>query len=255
MITRIEDTTKVADIFGDWQETLIWSCLQGVMGNIYVDNEENPESAMAILGDFCYVAGKVNKELCLYKPVECDRDFIIMVPLSRDWEELISETYGKKSRKVTRYATKKERGIFDKEYLQEIVETLHPEYSLQLIDENVYNYCKSNDWTIDLVHQYPEYEMYEKLGLGVVVMKDGEPISGASSYSTYEDGIEIEIQTKEEYRRQGFASVCGARLILECMKRNMYASWDAQNKWSLSLSEKLGYHFDGEYVAFEIEGY
>ena len=88
--------------------------------------------------------------------------------------------------------------------------------------------------------------------MGVVILKDGEPVSGASSYSSYNDGIEIEIDTKEEYRRQGLAYICAAALIVECLKRGKYPSWDAQNLWSVALAEKLGYHFDKEYTAYEV---
>lgn len=76
-----------------------------------------------------------------------------------------------------------------------------------------------------------------------------------SSYSGYHGGIEIEIDTKEEYQRKGLAYICGAKLILECLERGWYPSWDAQNKWSVALTEKLGYHFDYEYEAYEIWGY
>lgn len=83
----------------------------------------------------------------------------------------------------------------------------------------------------------------------------GKIVAGASSYSRYKEGIEIEIDTKEEYRRKGLAYVCGAKLILECLKRDLYPSWDAQNKVSVALAEKLGYHFSHEYKAYEIWGY
>lgn len=46
-----------------------------------------------------------------------------------------------------------------------------------------------------------------------------------------------------------------AKLILECLEEGLYPSWDAQNKWSVALAEKLGYHFSHEYVAYEIMGY
>ena len=78
---------------------------------------------------------------------------------------------------------------------------------------------------------------------------------GASSYSTYDKGIEIEIDTREDHRRKGLAYACGAKLILECQKRDLYPSWDAQNKSSVALAEKLGYHFSHEYVAYEVTGY
>lgn len=37
--------------------------------------------------------------------------------------------------------------------------------------------------------------------------------------------------------------------------RNLYPSWDAQNKWSLDLAEKLRYHYSHTYDAYEIWGY
>ena len=95
--------------------------------------------------------------------------------------------------------------------------------------------------------------MYEKYGLGVILLKDGQVVSGASSYSAYKGGIEIEIDTRKDYRRKGLASICGAKLILECLDRGLYPSWDAQNMGSVALAEKLGYHFDHAYDAYEVQ--
>jgi RimJ/RimL family protein N-acetyltransferase len=41
-------------------------------------------------------------------------------------------------------------------------------------------------------------------------------------------------------------------LIMECLDRGLYPSWDAANKGSVALAEKLGYHFEKEYVTYEI---
>ena len=35
---------------------MIWSCLQGIMGEVWAD--ETLSSAKAVLGDFCFFAGK-----------------------------------------------------------------------------------------------------------------------------------------------------------------------------------------------------
>jgi GNAT superfamily N-acetyltransferase len=251
MIFEVEETSSVENLFGDWQETLIWSCLQKVMGRVYADDLQDPRSSMAILGDFAFFAGKPCKELVLYKPNWFTQNFIIMVPQNDEWAELIEDSYGDKAKKVIRYAMKKEVDNFDVNKLQAIVNSLEEKYTIQLIDEGIFQYCKLNSWSKDLVSQFHDYAMYEKLGLGVVIIKDGEPVSGAASYSRYKDGIEIEIDTKEEYRRKGLAAACGAKLILECLARDLYPSWDAQNKWSVALAEKLGYHYDYDYVAFE----
>jgi len=255
MIFKLNAAQKAEKIFGDWKETLIWSCLQKIMGEIYVDNLENPQSAMAILGDFCFFAGELNKELVTFKPENCKQDFIIMIPQNDGWADLIASQYKARAKKVIRYAIKKEENIFDRNKLQGIIHALPSEYSIKMIDEEIFNWCKENDWSRDLVSQFENYEMYRRLGLGAVILKEEIPVSGASSYSRYQDGIEIEIDTKEEYRRKGLAYTCGAKLILECLERNLYPSWDAQNKWSVALAEKLGYHYSHDYTAFEVMDY
>jgi len=95
----------------------------------------------------------------------------------------------------------------------------------------------------DLAANYEDYSQYELFGLGVVIMKAGEVVAGISSYSGYHGGIEIEVVTREDYRRKGLAYIGAAQLLLECDKRGLYANWDAANKMSVGLAEKLGYQF------------
>lgn len=255
MIYEITDTSNVLTLFDEWEETLIWSCLQGIMGKIYADDLNKPTAAMAIIGDFTFFAGKPSIELISYKPVLCTQNFMIMVPQNDYWKSLITQFYGEKAKIVSRYAIKKEPHIFDKEKLEKAVASLPKQYTLSMIDDRLYQMCKSEIWSADLVSQFSNYEKYHELGIGVVICKDNFIVSGASSYSRYREGIEIEIDTKEEYHRKGLAYVCGAKLILECLKRNLYPSWDAQNKASVALAEKLGYHYSHTYTAIEIRNY
>lgn len=252
MVYQLEDTQKAAPLFAGWQETMLWSCLQKVMGSIYVDSLEKPSSAMALLGDFCFLAGKPEQEIVMYGPGQQEREFLIMVPKDTRWAEQIKACYGEKAVQVERYAIKKEPDIFCENELQAIVHRLPDGYSLQMIDASLFARCREIQWCKDWVAQYADFACYEKYGLGAVILKDGEPVSGASSYSGYNGGIEIEIDTREDYRRQGLASICGAKLILECLARGWYPSWDAQNQGSVALAKKLGYHYDHAYTAYEV---
>lgn len=244
---------NVSKLFGDWNETIIWSCLQGIMGEIHTNSSE--DAAMAMLGDFAFFAGNPDEKLIRLQPESCKQDFIIMVPQNVEWAELIEKCYGEKAKKVTRYAIKKETDIFDVEKLQQAADSLQSGYILKKMEEAEYNMCRANAWATDLVSQYKDYKTYKKLGLGIVVLKDGELVAGASSYSRYDKGIEIEIDTRVDHRRKGLAYACGAKLVLECLENGFYPSWDAQNKWSVALAKKLGYHFSHEYVAYEVRGY
>ena len=60
MVYVLDDTEKVKELFADWEETLIYSCLQKVMGTIYVTDIEQPKSAFAFVGCFGFKKIVVN---------------------------------------------------------------------------------------------------------------------------------------------------------------------------------------------------
>lgn len=250
MLRKLQNPALAADLFAGWEETLITSCTQGVMGSIYVSEEQPLQSAAAVLGVFAFFGGKPEKKLLQITPADFNSDVLILVPQNKEWENLMSEYYGDFATKQMRYAIKKEPDCFDVEKLRAFIQMLPQGYQLQQINEELYHKCFEMDWSRDFVAQFPTYEMYQRYGLGYVITKEGELVAGASSYSGYRGGIEIEIVTKEEYRREGFATINAAALILECLARGLYPSCDAQNLWSVGLAEKLGYHFSHEYPVF-----
>ncbi len=63
MVYELEDTLKVKGLFEGWQETLITSCLQKVMGRIFVTDLSEPASAFAFEGCFGFLAEKPDLEL------------------------------------------------------------------------------------------------------------------------------------------------------------------------------------------------
>jgi len=252
LISRLQKPQCAAALFAEWEETLIWSCLQGVMGGVYGDHPKEPASAAAILGDFCFLAGKPSHALASYKPEGSSRDFIIMIPQNEAWGRAILECWGKKAKEVTRYAVKKDPDVFDRKKLLEMASRLPEGYVIRPIDQELYLRCRNREWSRDLVGQYRNFAEYERLGFGFAVLKGNEIIAGASSYSAYQEGIEIQIDTRRDHRRKGLARACGAALILECRKRGLYPSWDAQNPESLALARQLGYQPSHPYTAYEV---
>ena len=246
MVYKVTDTTKLKPLFEGWQETLIYSCLQKVMGSIYVTDPDNPRSAFAHIGCFRFFAGLPDRELVESKP----EGFAILVPQNEDWAELIEECYPH-AKRVTRYAIKKDTE-FDRAALQREVSRLPAGYEIKAIDSEIYDMCLMNPVTADFVSSFDSKEHYLEMGRGFVILKDGEIVSGASSYTRYNEGIEIEVDTIKDERRKHLASVACSALILKCLDEGLYPSWDAQNIVSVHLAEKLGYEFDHEYTAYEV---
>lgn len=244
-----ERMRRVASLFGDWPETLIWTCLEGTMGQVYVDDSQSPQSALALYGRqsfFGFLAGKPNLDLLKM----CEGKDIILVPQTQAWSDLIEGIYGDRIRAFTRYATKKDTA-FDLGYLQSLVENLSADFELYPIHSELYQTCLQEEWSRDLVGNYADVTQFLELGLGYVIVHKVQVVSGASSYASYSGGIEIEVDTRKDYRRMGLAAVCVAKLILVCLKRGLYPSWDAHTLTSLKLAEKMGYQLDKPYQAFE----
>lgn len=246
MIYELEDTSKVKHIFDGWNETLIYSCIQKVMGKIYVTDIDNPKSAFAYVGCFGFYAGEPEKELVVNKP----DGFVIMVPQNEAWAKLIEECFGT-AKRVTRYAIKKNT-IFNVEALRNNVCRLPEGYELKRIDADIYDKCLDNPVTADFVSSFENKDRYLAIGRGMVITKDDKIVSGASSYTRYLEGIEIEVDTIPDERRNHLATIVCSALILSCLEEGLYPSWDAQNMNSVRLAEKLGYEFDHEYTAYEV---
>jgi hypothetical protein len=249
----VEDKSSIAPLFDGWAQTMIWSCLQNCMGIAYVDHPTAPQAAQISIGDFCFFAGIVCEALLQNKPENLHGDAAILVPQNQAWAQAIERFYKEKAEKHTRYATKKDTGAFCAEKLLEITKSLPAQCEIAPIGRAEYDEILSLDWAQDLCVNYPCYADYQRMGLGFVIRKDGAIVCGASSYTSCCGGIEIQIDTREDERRKGLALICGAHLILEGLRQDLYPSWDAHNMASLALAQKLGYRFDKAYPVYLVE--
>ena len=198
------------------------------------------------MGCFGFYAGIPDKEIVMDRP----DGFVIMTPQNNEWAKLIEECYPL-AKKVTRYAIKKDT-IFDRTMLQNEIKKLPAGYELKKIDADIYDRCLENPATEDFVSAFESKEKYLQMGRGMVILKNGIIVAGASSYTRYREGIEIEVDTLEPERRKHLATIACSALILNCLEEGLYPSWDAQNMNSVHLAEKLGYEFDHEYAAYEV---
>lgn len=249
-----DERSQLLPLADGWEETLIWTCIQGFNGKAYADARpgERPQSAQFLVADFCFYVGKPQKELVMNHPASHPGDFVIMVPQTQEWSSLIEECYGKSCRKVLRYAFDKNPDVFDRNKLEDMEAGLKKGCTIEMINQKYYKQAKKNAWSYDLCSQFDSYQDYKQHGIGAVVIKNNEIVAGASSYGVYHDGIEIEVDTREDCRQRGYARAACARLIVACLDRGLYPSWDAQNLKSVGLAKQLGYQFSHEYTAYEV---
>ena len=248
---QITDMALIRPLYDGWGDNLARSTLDGCMGRAWANDALT--AAKIINGDFACIAGYPSapeaEELVRFLPDDYASAWLLTVSKDDAWNGTIERALGEKASKIERYAIRRASG-FDCERLQGFVEALPEGYTLAFIDEKLYAEAKRNDWSCDFVSQFANAADYVRRGLGVAVLHQGEMVAGASSYVVFGDGIEIEIDTLEAHRRKGLALACASKLILACMQRGLYPSWDASNLHSVALAEKLGYQLERPYATY-----
>lgn len=235
------DQRTLERLFAGWDAPMVRACLQGWMGRVTTFGED---SAMASIGDFCFLAGRPVPELAVRA------DAPILVPCGEGWARTIEDILGEGAVPFTRYATRHAPEQFSLGKLIGFIKALPQGFRLHSIERENYFKLMEEEWARDLCGCFVDDVDFLERGLGFVATQGGLLVAGAASYAACDGAIEIEIDTRPDFRRLGLATACGAKLILECLARDIYPGWDAHDSRSLSLAEKLGYQMDRPYPAY-----
>ena len=243
-------------LFEKCEDSCIITALAGWAGMLWADKKDASLCKCALIGvgDYYFLAGDADAEAAremiefIGKYHKAEKFNIRCV--NKDFEALVEVVYAGSFEKYSRFATDNSEVGKNEEQLDEYISSLPKEYSLKLIDEKIYSELKQSSWGKEFTAAFDTVEGWKKKGLGVVILDKGLPIAGASSYSAYPGGIEVEIMTREEYQNKGLATIAGAALIKECKKRNLKASWDAAHEQSLHLADKFGFKLLTKYDCY-----
>ena len=163
---------RLAPLFQGWEETLIWSVLQGCMGWAWADEGECPRAALLWIGDFGFLGGDAHApgagELAVFIPPEFAGSGALLVPQNREWLALLEQVHGKRGEPITRYAIRKEPQTFDRAQLRAFRDSLPKGYSLRLIDRELYGRVLQTPWARDFCAQFGSWEEYAAHGAGYV---------------------------------------------------------------------------------------
>lgn len=249
-VTTQQERRRVTPLFDGIEDSLIRSFLQGHAGYGWCDDLAFPRCAVILNRDILFIGGdsasENAKEMAAMVPAGI-RDEYYVIPCDDSWLPLIEAAHEGHAKRETRYAMARDKSGFDKDKLRQWTRALPQGYVLLGMDEELYDMAKAQEWSRDLTTVFDTAEEFVDNAIGFCVLKDDELVAGAASMGIHDEGIEVEIVTREDSRRQGFALACGAALILSCLAQNKFPCWDAANKGSLALAEKLGYKLAKEY--------
>lgn len=250
------------DLLKGWDdEVTMMSCVEGHMGQLWVDDRDHIQRVLGVVGDFAFLLGEESKDIVKDKGERKEFiDFLkrhgkykIIIAQMDKWKHVLKQLAEEEQtsfESFSRFAMKGSVHTFDIEALKENINRIPERYSLHRIDEKLYQMALAKEWSKDLCSNFTSYQQFADHGIGYVICYEEEIVAGASTYAYCTASIEIEIVTHENFRRRGFAKICGSGLILEALERGLYPRWDAAHMGSVALAEQLGYTFDHEYKAF-----
>ncbi|MED1116816.1 GNAT family N-acetyltransferase [Bacillus paramycoides] len=243
---------KLVSMFENIDSTIVLSYLQGHMGNAWVDNLENPTVAQITVGIFVFYAGDPNaeeaEELLYNLP-----DFTLAIVDSDEWKHRIETVHKGSIEKIQRFRFSKNPEDLDRVHIQKLLSTLPEEYEIKKIDKDIAKASSFHELSEDFISQFDSIDDFIDRGVGYAILHKGQVVSAATSFSIYDVGIEIEIASHPNHRRKGLATIVASILILDCLDRGKYPSWDGANSESVKLAKKLGYTFKESYDTYFID--
>lgn len=253
MIYEVDSNLRkdLYSVFKNIDCTLILSCLQGHMGKAWADDIEKPTVVQVIVGVFAFYAGNHNSkeaEELLYNLPEN----ILVIVDTEEWKKRIEIIHKGRMEKFQRYRFKRAIKNLDVDHLNTFLSTLPEGYELKKIDKSLAKNPSLQELSEDFTSQFKSIDDYINIGIGFCILHNEKIVSAASSYSVYDEGIEIEVDTLPEYRRKGLATIAAAALILDCISKGKYPSWDAANLESVKLAQKLGYVLKEPYDTYYV---
>lgn len=242
---------KLVPMFEKMDSTILLSYLQGHMGTAWVDDPDNPTVAQITVGIFVFYAGDPNtkeaKELLLHLP-----DFTLAIVDSDEWKVLLETVHAEGYEKFQRYRFYKNPEHLDRIHIEGLMSSLPKGCEIKRVDKNIAQLLSFNGLSEDFTSQFDSIDDFINRGAGYAVLYEGKVVSAATSFSIYDGGIEIEVASAPDHRRKGLATIAASALILDCMDRGKYPSWDGANSESVELAKKLGYVFKESYDTYFI---
>ena len=228
--------------------TFAYAVVEGKQpGRIYVDNNLEPRSCLITCRSGKYlVAGETSNTSFneFLSDFLSDRgnhsNYFDLYSSSNDWIVKLDEILGDNAAKLSRQLFQ-----WDHSELSQISawsEMVSEGFELKRMDSALFEkYAREMDSSYNDLWETPSN--FVSKGFGFCILKDNEFVSVCNTYYVRNGFAEIDIVTKDEFRRQGLALVTCSEFIKYCVMNNIKPIWDCDNgnESSKKLALKLGF--------------
>ena len=229
--------------------------------SVYVDNLENPQTAVMIVIPRLFFGGKgdnraFNSEFREFLFGKLKNEFLDRSQhevdcyfANEDWKEGVKHVliepyfYDRYYYEIKELKQANWRDIIPERYSIEPV-------NLSLLEKN---YLENYDWLIEEIEEnwLPFEENLKEIKGFYLVKEDKEIVAWCTlEYLTDENEIEVGIATREEYRKKGFATIVGSATAEYALTKYKSVGWNCSisNVGSWKTAEKIGYELQMQYT-------
>lgn len=226
------------------------ACLGLVECRIFADDATSPTAAVLTLARFgiAFAAGDAAFAAPLLEALRGIHPWFEISDPPERWHPALA-AWSKESYATMRYAFSNDPGAFDLERLERLA--VPPDgCQVKAYDAQLVRQALSAGWSEDQTGAFLSGDDFLKNGLGMALLQDGQLAAGCTSFCRHEDGYEVQVDTHPDHRGKGYATCISAAFILNALRRGRTPYWDAANRQSLRLAEKLGYAFTRAFPAW-----
>lgn len=207
-------------------------------GFILADNVEQPNTALSFMSGCVIYGGDAShpsaKDLIRSMEVQ---PAILSYP--KGWAALIMDEYKEKAKLETRYYLP--FAALNKERLLSVDLSTNNGYRIERINGQFAEKLKDEIGEEYQIYHYSSLKDFAEKGCGFCITKGSEICSAAAAFLRSGNKIQIQVNTKQQYRQQGMAAKTCACMLRYCLENGISADWDAANTISRDLALKLGY--------------
>jgi len=232
------------------------SILEGSMGEILVDDLENPKTAILTIPEFkiSFLGGDAKADVVKEYLKELPF-FSTLMFVSEGWPSILKSVHPKKWLAMPRFPFSSES--LDVTHLKELKDRLSDEYRIEKIDLEIAKQIMSekNKLTGEQLFGFENAENFIERGIGYIAYAGEEMVCISAAGTATKKGIEIQVNTLSEREGQGLGTAVSAALIIDCLEQGIDPNWDAATKNSAGLAKKLGYTPEGQYLVYVFTKY
>ena len=255
---KVNDRVCVAPLFAGIEDSMVIAYLQGYMGEAYAMAESRPAAAVIVSGEYSFWGGDAGSDEAaglisgFFQFYAGESSVGIFADRTLEWETALMSREENHPIAVPRFRIAQKDYDFDLDLLQGYIDRLPAGFEMARFNADIYEAMMPEDWSKEFCETFDSADDFLARGFGFAALKDGTPVAGASTMTVYDGGAELQVATREDFRRRGLALPCAAAMVRECALRGMRPCWDAANEVSKHMALKLGYEYEGEYTTIHM---